>query len=67
MRYKLVMFGFSAVCVSLQEVRDRLKIYPSERFMIEGKDQCYLIDLQDGKYYLIDLDSQGKYVIKGLD
>lgn len=67
MRYKLVMFGFSAVCVSLQEVRDRLKIYPSERFMIEGKDQCYLIDLQDGKCYLIDLDSQGKYIIKGLD
>lgn len=67
MKYKLVMFGFSAVCADIEEVRARLSVYPSERFAIEGGEQCYLIDLQSAECYLIGLDSQNRYIIKGLD
>lgn len=66
MRYKLVMFGFSALCVYIEEVVARLKGYPPERAQREGGDQCYLIDLHDGASYEIALDSQNHYTIIGL-
>lgn len=66
MRYKLVMFGFSALCVDLEEVSARLEGYPPERARCEGGDQCYLIDLHSGKSYEIALDSHDRYTIIGL-
>ncbi|HIV48509.1 hypothetical protein [uncultured Helicobacter sp.] len=66
MRYKLVMFGFSALCMDLEEVSARLKGYPPERAQCEGGDQCYLIDLHSGKSYEIALDSQNHYTILNL-
>lgn len=66
MQYKLMMFGFSALCVDLQEVLERLKNYPPERIEREGSDQCYLIDLQNGTSYEIALDSHKHYTIIGL-
>lgn len=46
--YKLVMFGFSALCESLEEVEERLKIYPTQRALSENGEECYLIDLNEG-------------------
>lgn len=66
MRYKLFMFGFPAMCIDLDEVKDRLKIYPSERVNYEGLDQCYLIDLQTGEQYKIGL-KENHFVILGLE
>ena len=66
MRYKLFMFGFPAMCIDLDEVKDRLKIYPSERVNYEGLDQCYLIDLQTGEQYKIFL-KENHFVILGLE
>ncbi|WP_394997763.1 hypothetical protein [uncultured Helicobacter sp.] len=66
MRYKLVMFGFSALCVDLEEVLARLRGYPPERAQRENGDQCYLIDLHDGASYEIALDSNNHYAIIGL-
>lgn len=66
MRYKLFMFGFPAMCIDLDEVRDRLKIYPSERANYEGLDQCYLIDLQTGEQYKIGINETNHFIVLGL-
>lgn len=55
MRYRLIMFGFSAVCEDIDEVRLRLSGYPPNRATSEGIDQCYLIDLEKKIQYAIIL------------
>lgn len=54
-RYRLVMFGFSAMCEDMDEVRLRLRGYPPDRAKSEAGDQCYLVDLQQGVQYAIVL------------
>ena len=54
-RYRLLMFGFSAMCEDLDEVRLRLRGYPAHRAASEAGDQCYLVDLQQGAQYAIVL------------
>lgn len=39
--YKLVMFGFSALCEDLEEVKRRLSLYPAERYELENGDECF--------------------------
>lgn len=39
--YKLVMFGFSALCEDLEEVQRRLSLYPKERYELENGDECF--------------------------
>ena len=44
--YKLVMFGFSALCEDLEEVQRRLSLYPKERYELENGEECFLINLK---------------------
>lgn len=55
MKYRLIMFGFSAMCEDIDEVKLRLRGYPPSRVGYEGIDQCYLIDLEQNKQYAIRL------------
>lgn len=59
MKYKLTMFGFSAICEDLEEVNLRLRGIPKERANLESGD-CHLIDLENGKQYPIVL-KDGKF------
>lgn len=63
--YKLVMFGFSALCEDLEEVRRRLSLYPAERYELENGEECFLIDLKTRDSYPIVLEG-GKFVIQGM-
>lgn len=62
-KYKLFMFGFGIKFQTLDEVYKRLSQIPIDRAKVEGIDQCYLIDLEDGKKFYIDFDDK-KYFIK---
>lgn len=64
--YKLVMFGFSALCEDLGEVRRRLSLYPAERYELENGEECFLIDLKTRDSYPIVLE-EGKFVIQGME
>lgn len=64
--YKLVMFGFSALCEDLEEVKRRLSLYPVERYKLENGDECFLIDLVTRNSYPIILKDE-RFVIEGLD
>lgn len=64
--YKLVMFGFSALCEDLEEVKRRLSLYPAERYQLENGDECFLIDLSTRDSYPIVLQ-EGRFVIQGLE
>ncbi len=66
MEYKLVMFGFSALCEDLEEVKRRLSLYPVERYELENGDECFLIDLNTRDSYPIIL-KDGRFVICGLE
>ncbi|RAX57890.1 hypothetical protein CCZ01_04480 [Helicobacter monodelphidis] len=62
MRYRLIMFGFSAMCEDLGEVSLRLRGIPMQRADLEGIDQCYLVDLQKKRQYKIAL-IKGEYQV----
>lgn len=64
--YKLVMFGFSALCEDLEEVKRRLSLYPAERYELENGDECFLIDLKTRNSYSIVLENE-RFVIKDLE
>ncbi|WP_026943570.1 hypothetical protein [Helicobacter rodentium] len=64
--YKLVMFGFSALCEDLEEVKRRLSLYPKERYELENSDECFLIDLDTRNSYPIILEGE-RFVIQGLE
>lgn len=61
--YKLIMFGFSALCEDLEEVKRRLSLYPKERYELENSDECFLIDLNTREQFPIILEN-GRFVIK---
>ncbi len=61
--YKLIMFGFSALCEDLEEVKRRLSLYPKERYELENSDECFLIDLNTKEQFSIILEN-GIFVIK---
>ncbi|EEO25615.1 hypothetical protein [Helicobacter winghamensis] len=63
--YKLVMFGFSALCEDLEEVKRRLSIYPIERYTLENGDECFLVDLKTREVYPILLKNN-RFVIDKL-
>ena len=63
--YKLVMFGFSALCEDLDEVKRRLSIYPTERYTLENGDECFLVGLSTRTIYPIVLKDD-RFVIEGL-
>ncbi|MCI5968533.1 hypothetical protein [Helicobacter sp.] len=63
--YKLVMFGFSALCEDLEEVKRRLSIYPAERYNLENGDECFLVNLSTRQIYPILLKNN-RFVIDGL-
>lgn len=55
--YKLVMFGFSALCEDLEEVKRRLSLYPKERAEFENGEECFLIDLKTREQIPIVLEN----------
>ncbi|VEJ08154.1 Uncharacterised protein [Helicobacter pullorum] len=61
--YKLVMFGFSALCEDLEEVQRRLSLYPKERYELENGDECFLANLKTKEIFPITLENE-KFVIK---
>ncbi|MDD6056298.1 MAG: hypothetical protein SOW25_04070 [Helicobacter sp.] len=61
--YKLVMFGFSALCEDLEEVKRRLSLYPTSRYEAENGDECFLIDLNTRELYPIILENN-RFIIK---
>ena len=61
--YKLVMFGFSALCEDLEEVQRRLSLYPKERYELENGDECFLVNLNTKEIFPITLENE-KFVIK---
>lgn len=63
--YKLVMFGFSALCEDLDEVKRRLSLYPVERYQLENGDECFLVDLSTRDSYPIVLKGE-RFIIEGL-
>lgn len=63
-KFKLMLFGFTDMCQSFQEVKDHLKNIPAQRANYEGIDQCYMIDLSDGVKYQIILEN-GHFIVKG--
>lgn len=60
--YKLVMFGFSALCEDLEEVQRRLSLYPKERYELENSEECFLIDLKTKEQFPITLQNN-RFVI----
>ncbi len=60
--YKLVMFGFSALCEDLEEVQRRLSLYPKERYELENSEECFLIDLKTKEQFPITLENN-RFVI----
>lgn len=61
-QYKLMMFGFSALCEDLEEVNLRLRQIPIERALAETMEQCYLIDLKTGDRFDIEYNQKGFYI-----
>ena len=59
------MFGFSALCEDLEEVKRRLNIYPIERHELENGDECFLVNLITRKIYPITLKNN-RFIIDGL-
>ena len=55
--YKLVMFGFSALCEDLEEVQRRLSLYPKERYELENGEECLLINLKTKEQFPIILEN----------
>lgn len=66
MQYKLVIFGLSALCEDLEEVKRRLSLYPAERYTLENGDECFLIDLDTRELYPIALKNE-RFVIQNLE
>lgn len=62
-KYKLVMFGFSLMLESLDEVEKRLSQIPVARAKSDGIEQCYLIDLATGAKKQINYNDK-KYFIE---
>lgn len=60
--YKLVMFGFPALCEDIDEVYARMRQIPVERAKAETLEQCYLIDLQSGDRYEISCNERGFFI-----
>lgn len=60
--YKLVMFGFPALCEDIEEVKLRMKQIPLERAKAETLEQCYLIELKTAKHYKILCDEKGYFI-----
>lgn len=60
--YKLVMFGFPALCEDLDEVGARMRQIPVERAKLETLEQCYLIDLKSGDRHEITCDERGFFI-----
>lgn len=60
--YKLVMFGFPALCEDLSEVQSRIRQIPIERAQVETLEQCYLIELKTGKNFAIKCDEKGYFI-----
>ncbi|MDO7253025.1 hypothetical protein [Helicobacter cappadocius] len=60
--YKLMMFGFSALCEDMEEVQQRLRQIPIERALAETIEQCYLIDLKSGEKFDITYNEKGFYI-----
>lgn len=60
--YKLVMFGFPALCEDIDEVYARMRQIPPKRAKAETLEQCYLIDLHTGVRYEITCDEKGFYL-----
>ncbi|PAF54125.1 hypothetical protein BKH42_02625 [Helicobacter sp. 13S00482-2] len=60
--YKLMMFGFSALCENIDEVKQRLRQIPIERAIAETIEQCYLIDLRSGEKFDIAYNEKGFYI-----
>lgn len=65
--YKLVMFGFPALCEDIEEVNLRMKQIPLERAKVETLEQCYLIELKTAKCYKILCDEKGYFIDKSED
>ena len=61
--YKLVMFGFSALCEDLEGVKRRLSLYPKERYELENSDECFLIDLKTHTMFPIFLKND-RFIIR---
>ncbi|PAF52533.1 hypothetical protein [Helicobacter sp. 13S00477-4] len=61
-QYKLMMFGFSALCEDIDEVNQRLRQIPIERALAETIEQCYLIDLDSGEKYDVVYNEKGFYI-----
>ncbi|PAF43659.1 hypothetical protein [Helicobacter sp. 11S02629-2] len=61
--YKLTMFGFPDLCVSLEDVYRHLKQIPVARANLETLDQCYLIDLKTGEKFDIAIDGERFYIV----
>lgn len=57
-KYKLTMFGFSALCEDIEEVKRRLALYPPERYELENGDECFLINLETKEKHEIILEKQ---------
>ena len=60
--YKLVMFGFPALCEDIDEGASKDAPDPPERAKVETLEQCYVIDLHTGVRYEIACDEKGFYI-----
>ncbi len=60
--YKLVMFGFPALCEDMDEVLSRIRQIPIERAEAETLEQCYLIKLDSGEKYQINYTPKGFFI-----
>lgn len=61
-QYKLMMFGFSALCEDMEEVLLRIRQIPIERVKTETLEQCYLIDLKSGEKFDVLYNEKGFYI-----
>ncbi|PAF42440.1 hypothetical protein [Helicobacter sp. 11S02596-1] len=61
-QYKLMMFGFSALCEDISEVEQRLRQIPIQRAEAETLEQCYLIDLKSGEKFDVVYNEKGFYI-----
>lgn len=61
-RYKLFLFGFPDLCKDFDDVLRHLKQVPPQRAIIETMEQCYLIDMQTGEKYAIDVNEKGLFI-----
>ena len=61
--YKLVMFGFSALCEDLEEVQRRLSLYPKERYELENGDEGIMFNYKDDyePFEFVKIDNSRDY------